>query len=381
MRLFIKSVSTYIYTLNSIMRILNLILYSDENGKAAHYAMMRDALRPYLQILARNTRDEFEYYFYHYDQSLPHGVHAFHGDTITIGGTESFLPGILEKTIKALQICRAKTYDYVVRSNVSTVVDFMRLRTKMIELSSIKPIEWCGAVLHLTWNDPASGINDNKFHGLRFVSGSCIIMARETVEKLLDNADQIDYSVIDDVSMAATLTKLGFVPTDISAYWNMFDRREREGIIMYRNRSSDRWLDAANVARTAQQLIDSVAIVRLASPITIVDNTRNSDLPAIFSEKTATVDQLYAAGEDMRHKCRFALSYALGLAAHALYNEPSTSGHKTALWQINDLIAVSGYYVPSRTRAAQAARDGLADPTLPPFHRDRFKANLEFCEK
>ena len=47
---------------------------------------------------------------------------------IYIKGEETFIPGILEKTLLAIKISSKNfTYDYIVRTNISTLVNYIKL--------------------------------------------------------------------------------------------------------------------------------------------------------------------------------------------------------------------------------------------------------------
>src|SRR5665647_1349838 len=100
------------------MRIVNLILYSD----TPQYNLMRDYLRSYLRTIPNLT-----YYFYRFEPALVPD-HIITGDTLLIRGKESRNPGILRKTIRAFELMVPRKFDYIIRTNISTVVDFNMLQ-------------------------------------------------------------------------------------------------------------------------------------------------------------------------------------------------------------------------------------------------------------
>lgn len=129
---------------------------------------------------------------------------------LQIPGSESFVPGILEKTWSALQWASQLEihYDYVVRSNISTVVNFQNLEDAL----RVNPIDYGGChVLTLAWLDEAGGIVDSSLLGTRFASGTCIIWSAPCVSRLVQHGD-VDTSIIDDVSIALTMQRLGYQP-------------------------------------------------------------------------------------------------------------------------------------------------------------------------
>src|SRR5271170_1779843 len=98
--------------------ILNLILYNN----SSEYNGMRDVLRQYLKSM------NIKYYFYCYDENITED-YIFNDDILLIKGKETFLPGIFKKTISAMEIClKLHDFDYILRSNISTVVDFSLLQ-------------------------------------------------------------------------------------------------------------------------------------------------------------------------------------------------------------------------------------------------------------
>ena len=127
---------------------------------------------------------------------------------ILVRGEEN-LSNVLYKTIKALELLtdngKSNKYDYIVRSNVSTVIDFDRLydycKLKITNLYT------GGRMLYLEWTDKECGINDEKHFGTPFVQGCFIIMSMDVVNQLLQNLNKLDFTIIDDVSIAIFIKK------------------------------------------------------------------------------------------------------------------------------------------------------------------------------
>jgi len=125
-----------------------------------------------------------------------------------IKGKETFLPGILQKTIKAFEYVPylGKNYDYIVRTNISTIVNFDKLSKELIK----DPVDYGGprtTLITLEWRDEKSGIKDDRYKGIRFISGICIIFSKELFQKLLQKVNLFNYNVIDDVSIAEFIKK------------------------------------------------------------------------------------------------------------------------------------------------------------------------------
>jgi hypothetical protein len=188
------------------MKILNLILYS-ENDPA--YIGMRDVLRSHAARYP-NVRCVF----YMYDPVITE-TWTLDGDTLRIRGHETYVPGILNKTIEAFRITADWEYDLLIRTNISTIVDYGGL----LGYCSGPDFKYGGpvGVMSATWTDPKGGIFDGRFCGLQFVRGWCIIFTRDTVALMNRDAHFIDTSVVDDVTIGDFLVrKRGITPTNLS---------------------------------------------------------------------------------------------------------------------------------------------------------------------
>jgi hypothetical protein len=176
------------------MKVLNLVLYS-ENEPA--YIAMRDVLREHA---ARYPNVQTVFYMYDPTCTEPW---ILDGDTLRICGSETYVPGILNKTLTAFRITADWDYDLLIRTNISTVVDFNGL----LGYCSTPSFEYGGPQLTIAWTDPRGGIFDRRFHGMPFIGGWCMIFSRATVALMVRDAHFIDTSVIDDVSIADFLVR------------------------------------------------------------------------------------------------------------------------------------------------------------------------------
>jgi len=167
--------------------ILNLILYNH----TPIYSQMRDILRKYLA-----NNGNVKYYFYCYKNDID-TEYVFEDDMLYISGEETFVPGILRKTINAIEICQKFNFEYLVRSNISTIVNF-DLLTKYLKSNKI---DYGGCLVTLNWLDLAGGITDDRYKHTKYVFGASIIMSKNSVKFLISNKNDINYSVIDDVSL------------------------------------------------------------------------------------------------------------------------------------------------------------------------------------
>ena len=102
------------------MKILNLVIH---NSKIEIYQKMYEILSPFYKKISF-----VETFFIEYDETLD-CEYQINGDMLKLKGTESMIPGLLHKTLESLLILReiGKRYTWIVRSNDSTVVNFIAL--------------------------------------------------------------------------------------------------------------------------------------------------------------------------------------------------------------------------------------------------------------
>lgn len=227
------------------IKILNLVLYSTDNG--GPYDKMKTHTSKYYSKFTNVTT-----VYYQFDPSITE-QYVYKNDTLLIRGKESYIPGILDKTVLALKYFKhnLNEYDYVVRSNISTIIRFDLLSEELNK----NPVDYGSGLC----------IEDN---GIKFCSGTSIIMSRQTVKELLERTHLLDRT-IDDVSIGVLIqTHLphiimqyvlpdGFVHVDIQD--NILNwLNEHPNIVYYRNRTDDRNMDARRVEVITNYLSDRI---------------------------------------------------------------------------------------------------------------------------
>jgi hypothetical protein len=123
-------------------------------------------------------------------------------DTLTLRGVERY-GTILRKTIEALEyFLSRRTYDYVVRTNLSSVWDFKELLRSL----ETRPRERVYA--------GQCGVNPET--GLEFASGAGILMSADVARTLLANQRiALTLPAFDDVAIAKALLASGLRPTPL----------------------------------------------------------------------------------------------------------------------------------------------------------------------
>lgn len=134
--------------------------------------------------------------------------------TIYVKGEETYIPGILNKTMEAIRAIGLE-YDFVWRTNLSSVLDFDGL---LRYCRCLNPLSARG--LRCVFYAGYTGLADvttNKDidSNIRFASGSGFLLSREAVQYLIDNEALLRRDLIDDVAIGALLEpRFGIVHLD-----------------------------------------------------------------------------------------------------------------------------------------------------------------------
>jgi hypothetical protein len=234
------------------MKILNLVLYSDNDEI---YSQMYEALSGYYKGFSDVTT-----YFYKYSENITDNIEVS-GDIINIKGRESYMPGILNKTIDAFMLFKNngeyEKYDYIIRSNISSIVNFSLL-SEQLELN---PVEYYGStnIGYITLD------NTN----IPFASGTNIVMSKKGYMIFVDNINLLDKSFIDDISIAVFFHKLnikitnigkagenGFVFVPMINNKSEYEKLVSSNYLVYRNRSeNNRHCDVINMKNIIKYLV------------------------------------------------------------------------------------------------------------------------------
>ena len=225
----------------SRLKYVNLVLYSEDKD----YNQMKEITENYYKKFENVTT-----IYYKFDKDITN-KYEMDGNLLKIKGTESYLPGILEKTVKAMEYVVDKKYDcdYLVRSNISTIVDFGLLDKEL----SKKPIEYGGGLINeLKMIDKSGGIVDDTYFGLKYASGTAIVFSKNTLEQVMSKRDKINYKLIDDVAIGLLMRDELKKPAEqVGSFLIVSDGSEisKNPYVFYRNRSSNRATDVKNMKR------------------------------------------------------------------------------------------------------------------------------------
>ncbi len=168
------------------MKVLMLIISSDTDPV---YQEHRKIWSSYM-----NSNSQIDTYFIQYRD----GPQEIEGNTFWLNGKESF-QSIITKTLDSLDyFLKIKSYDFIVRTNMSSLWNFNALLSYLETLPSEKVY---------------NGIIGNHM-GIYFASGSGFIMTPDVAKLLIENRSITEsVKIIDDVDIGFTLEKIGITPS------------------------------------------------------------------------------------------------------------------------------------------------------------------------
>ncbi len=211
-----------------IMKILHLVLYS----KSDYYDQMKIITNNFYKIFKKNV----DTYYYYYDESIKENFQLVNNE-LKIKGKETFIPGILQKTILAFKYFENKldNYDYVIRSNISTIIDF----DKIIKILLKNRYDY-GCYLFIR-------------PSYKFSSGTSILVNNKLIRFILDSTEKIDYTKIDDVAIGIlifTHFKENIKFCDLKKYicFDWKKNNNNKQFFIFRNKiKKNRFIDVSNM--------------------------------------------------------------------------------------------------------------------------------------
>jgi hypothetical protein len=230
------------------MKILLLFIYSEDEN----YNKMRKIQQTYC-----NSDIDVRSYFVTYRKTQSTNV-EIEDNMIYVKGEETYL-GITRKTVEAIEYLLNKwsDTDYVVRTNISTVINIRELKSFCESLPRMH-VYTGGLINHLQWLDNPSGIVDKSLWGTEYVSGTSIILSRDLADKMVREKSNIRHDIIDDVSiglfmkdhtsLSNLIAKFAFVPDYFDT--DLIDSKT----VFYRIRTDNRKRDVENMQKICDKL-------------------------------------------------------------------------------------------------------------------------------
>lgn len=179
-----------------MLSILNLVICSDDDNEK--YNEMYKCLTDFYLNYEKHKNVFVKTYFLKLKEDIDN--YKLEDNILYIKGKESFIPGIIEKTLKGFQYFsdQINDYQYIIRSNLSTIIDFEYLAKEL----DANPIHFYGGghKRNLQWE--GGGINDSTWFGTDYIEGTSIIFTPKSIQYILDNIGLVRTNIIDDVSIA-----------------------------------------------------------------------------------------------------------------------------------------------------------------------------------
>jgi len=164
------------------MNIIILIIASDNTN---NYIELQNIWRRYMNLLNPTIKA----FFIKNDNLLNEDIIVIN-DTIYIKDNETYIPGILSKTIKSMQYCLNNfEFDYIYRTNLSSVLNLY----KMNDFINNNILNYGGVI--------------GDHNGIKFASGSGFFLSKDACVYLCQNNNLLDYTIVDDLSIGNFLNK------------------------------------------------------------------------------------------------------------------------------------------------------------------------------
>lgn len=178
-----------------MLKILNLIIYSNDYED---YISMYNCLNNFYKIY-ENCDDVYVKTFFLKNIDMEE-EYRLEDNILYFKGEESLAPGIINKTLSAFEYFQKElnNYDYIVRTNISTLIDFKMLAKEL----TINPITFYGGgnKQNLQWI--GGGIKDSTWFGTNYIEGTGIILTPNAVKFIINNINYVKRELVDDLAIA-----------------------------------------------------------------------------------------------------------------------------------------------------------------------------------
>jgi len=233
------------------MKLLNLIIYStnipeyQEMYKIQSAYLKKIGIEHYFLVFSSNIKE-----FFGSEQPV-----IIYDNIIYFEGKETLIPGILLKTLYGFELFKHKNYDYILRSNISEIVNFDLLQEKLNEMD----FDYGGSQYkELTWLDYRAGIFDWQYYKQPFIQGNAILISNNFRDLILEHKiKMLNYNVIDDVSFGLLYydLKQKYNLKDVAVFKEVInvDKYEKDAVF-YRNKHEDRKIDVKNMKKICDEL-------------------------------------------------------------------------------------------------------------------------------
>ena len=210
--------------------ILYLIIY---NPRIDYEIKMKEIHIKYLK-----TIPNLKFYFISFREQLLDIELNENTHDMFIKGVESYIPGVLDKTIKAIIYSYNNiNFDVIIRGNISTILNF-----SVLPKDEIQSYLYSGSKILIFWFHHSNNLNKFfKLFNINYAQGINIILNKDGVKYLIDNLSKIDYTIIDDISIALLFNNYNVHILSKQTIIN--NCKIKNNILCYRNKSINRYND------------------------------------------------------------------------------------------------------------------------------------------
>jgi hypothetical protein len=306
------------------------------------YDRMYKATRGYYQacehLPKENARVRTVYYRFEPTLNEPFRMED-DGHLLLIRGQESYVPGILHKTLRAFSYFADEPFDYVVRSNISSVLQW----PLVVGLLRAKKPAYGGLVLsNLQWQAPDAGLSTREHFGTVYGGGTGIVYDRETFQWVISNLGKCRSDVVDDVALGIMIREhrpdINPVELGGSHWFSTSDKSEWQSRLLtttlFRNRSKNREMDVDRIQNVCVELTDKLKWVSISS-----EKTKGLEPPSVAQSFSATNSQVVVAHwkEDLEwvntlRKQGFEVLVYEKEQPEAQYNVQLNKGHEASVY-------------------------------------------------
>lgn len=287
-------------------KIICITIYN----KNEYYDRMKTANEKYLNWLYTNTKimNNLRVFYIVYTK-LENVDYIIEGNTLFINGEETYMPGILDKTLCAMDIITTKLnieYDFILRANASVVINYIELFSylKTAQFDFLNNNYYIGPYNTLGWIDPKNGIIDTTYYGTRFCGGAFILLNKQLVLNIIHNSTKLLRNLIDDVSIGQYINTLDNVhQIDIKDCvlfnHNNYNKYESYIALINNTNKDNRMIDVCNFMFQVDDIITKNKTSLFYSIVILINpNTTISQLTICFKlmEKhiiTIDLDYIY----------------------------------------------------------------------------------------
>lgn len=237
------------YNKSSFLNLLNTDKFSDAHLYAHECTWSSDDIkqlvsenvplcttRPYYNLIFliidsddhpvyKESRDIMRQYIHKFDNVLAYFIrlneeitteYAVDGDTLLMKGKETFIPGILEKTIKAVEYCHANySFDYIVRTNLSSFWNIPKLQEKIRNTQIDNIMAYTGV-----------------HNRIKFPTGAGFIMSQNMCQILIQYKNVLlKLPYIDDVAIGVLLQSIN-IPITPGIRYNIINDNDHKTLTM-----------------------------------------------------------------------------------------------------------------------------------------------------